>query len=536
MLLRRAHALPVAAAAALLALAACSSTVDGTAVADGRGASPTGAAPADGGTSTGAVPAGLESFYAQALSWGPCADYATTSDDVDLYSDADLECARISVPLDYADPTGTSISVAVLRIKASGDRIGSLLVDPGGPGGSGMSLAANLKSTVAGTPVGERFDLVGFDPRGIGASEPAVDCLTDAEADAERQDLDLDTSPAGIAQTESEEQGYAAKCATRVGPDVLAHVGTVDAAQDMDVLRSVLGDEKLSYLGYSYGTSLGTAYAEKFPANVRALVLDGALDPAADPVETLVRQGEGFQGAFDAFTTDCATTSTCPLGTDPAGASAAFQALVRPLIDASARTDDPRGLGYDDAVTGTIQALYSKQLWPALTQGLTELQGGRGDTLLALADLYEGRDAAGKYSNEQDGFNAVRCVDAPPTTDRTVVDTAETRYRQAAPFLDDGRGSGNAPLDVCVFWPVPPSGAPHTPVVTGLPQVVVISTTGDPATPYQAGVQLATQLGARLVTYQGDQHTVALSGVACVDDAVDTYLVDLTVPAEGLTC
>jgi pimeloyl-ACP methyl ester carboxylesterase len=530
----RADALLVA-GAALLVLAACSSSVTGSATADGSSPGGDTAATA-GGAATGTVPAGLASFYSQSITWGPCDSYATTADDTSLYADKDFDCARISVPLDYAAPTGTSISVAVLRIRASGDHIGSLLVDPGGPGGSGMSLAANLKSTVAGTPLGERFDLVGFDPRGIGSSEPAVDCVTDAEADAERQDLDVDTSPSGIAATESEEKGYAAKCATRVGTDVLAHVGTVDAAQDMDVLRSVLGDEKLSYLGFSYGTSLGTAYAEKFPANVRALVLDGALDPSADPVETLVRQGKGFQGAFDAFAADCATKASCPLGTDPAGASAAFQALVRPLIDASARTDDPRGLSYDDAVTGTIQALYSRQLWPPLTQGLTQLRGGRGDTLLALADLYEGRDANGKYSNEQDGFNAVRCVDAPATTDRTVVDTAETRYRQAAPFLDDGRGSGNAPLDVCAFWPVPPSGAPHTPVVTGLPQVVVISTTGDPATPYQAGVQLATQLGARLVTYRGDQHTVALSGVPCIDDAVDAYLVDLTVPAEGLTC
>ena len=530
---RRAHAFLVA-GAALLVLAACSSTVTGSATDDGSRAS--GAAPTAGGTPTGTVPAGLESFYAQAASWGPCDGYATTTDDTKLYSDKSFECARVQVPLDYTQPAGKVISVAVLRIKASGDRIGSLLVDPGGPGGSGMSLAANLKSAVADTPIGQRFDLVGFDPRGVAASEPAVSCVTGAEADAQRKDVDLDTSAAGVAKTESLEKDYAGKCSTRVGADVLAHVGTVDAVQDMDVLRSVLGDPKLSYLGFSYGTSLGRAYAEKFPTNVRALVLDGALDPAANPVETLVRQGEGFQGAFNAYATDCAKKGSCPLGTDPAAASAAFQALVRPLIGRPARTKDPRGLGYDDATIGTIQALYSQQLWPALTKGLDQLKGGQGDVLLALADLYEGRDANGKYSNEQDAFNAVRCVDAPPTTDRAVVDTADARYRAAAPFLDDGRGSGRAPLDVCAFWPVPPSGAPHTPVVTGLPQVVVISTTGDPATPYQAGVTLATQLGARLVTHQGDQHTVALQGVRCIDDAVNAYFVDLTVPADGLRC
>lgn len=532
---RQTHA--VLAVAALLALTACTSSVTGTAGADGSGpAGAGGSVPAAGGTATGAVPVGLETFYSQAISWGPCDSYATTADDASLYADSAFDCARVQVPLDYADPSRKTISVAVLRIKASGSRIGSLLVDPGGPGGSGMSLAANLKSAVAGTPIGKRFDLVGFDPRGIGASEPAVDCVTNAEADANRADIDLDTSPAGVAKTESTQKAYADLCATRVGIDVLKHVGTVDAAQDMDVLRSVLGDEKLSYLGYSYGTSLGTAYAEKFPTNVRALVLDGALDPAADPVETLVRQGQGFQGAFDAFAADCATTASCPLGRDPARASAAFQALVRPLIKAAARTNDPRGLGYDDAVTGTVQALYSKQLWPALTKGLSQLKSGQGDTLLALADLYQGRDANGNYSHEQDGFNAVRCVDTPPTTDRTVVDTADARYRQAAPFLDDGLGSGHAPLDVCAFWPVPPTRTPHTPSVKGVPQVVVISTTGDPATPYQAGVQLAAQLGARLVTFRGNQHTVALSGVPCIDDAVGAYFVDLTVPVQGLTC
>jgi len=516
-----------AAAAALLGLTACSTQVAGTPQAD---------ASASSGTAVGTVPAGLEAFYAQTVTWSACDAYATTQSDAKAYADSKFDCARVRVPLDYAAPGGQVISVAMLRSKATGTRTGSLLVNPGGPGGSGMSLAANLASTITGTPLGARFDLVGFDPRGVGASEPAVGCVTGAEADAERADLDVDTSPAGIAQTESEEKGYAGSCASRVGPGVLEHVGTREAAQDMDVLRSVLGDEKLTYLGYSYGTRLGTAYAEKFPRNVRALVLDGALDPAADPAGELVRQGQGFQGAFDAYAKDCATRPSCPLGADPAAATARYRTLVGPLIDKPARTDDPRGLGYNDALTGTVQALYSKDLWKALTTGLSELARGRGDTLLLLADLYSGRDPNGKYSNQNDAFNAVRCVDNPPITDRAVVSQADTRYRQVAPFLDDGRGSGNAPLDLCAFWPVPPTGAPHTPTAPGLAQTVVVSTTGDPATPYQAGVQLAQQLGARLLTYRGNQHTVALSGVACVDGVVTAYLLNLTVPADGITC
>lgn len=526
---RRPRVLLVTVAVGLLATA-CSATTTGTAVPAG------GAAAITPGAATGAVPAGLEQFYAQAAEWGPCADYALTPTDAEAYADPALECARVTVPLDYADPDGETATVALLRVPASGAAIGSLLVNPGGPGGSGMSLAVGLAGAVAGTELGERFDLVGFDPRGIGASTPAVDCTTDAEADAERAELDVDVSAAGIAETEAEAAAFAERCAERVGAGVLAHVGTVEVVQDMDVLRSVLGDEQLSYLGFSYGTRLGSSYAERFPGNVRALVLDGALDPTATPTEELVGQAEGFQSAFDAYATDCASTPTCPLGTDPAGAVAAYRALVDPLIEAAAPTAQGRELSYDDAITGTIQALYSPELWPALTGGLAELQAGRGDTLLLLADLYSGRQPDGSYSNQDDAFTAVRCVDDPPVTDRAEVNAVDTAYRAAAPFLDDGLGTGMAPLDVCAFWPVDNSGTPHTPEVDGLPQTLVVSTTGDPATPYQAGVDLAAQLGARLLTFTGDQHTVALGGVACVDDIVTRYLIDLELPAADATC
>ncbi|MEO9221775.1 MAG: alpha/beta hydrolase, partial [Mycobacteriaceae bacterium] len=333
-----------------------------------------------------------------------------------------------------------------------------------------------------------------------------------------------------------EEKDYVAKCAQRMNPDVLAHIGTREVAQDMDVLRSVLGDAKLSFLGYSYGTRIGAAYAEAFPANVRALVLDGAVDPAANPVQDLINQGQGFQGAFNAFAADCAKQAGCALGDDPRGAVARYRALVNPLITKPATTRDPRGLGYGDAQTGTLQALYSPQLWSALRAGLTQLASGSGDTLLALADLYVGRNADGTYANTIDAFNAVRCVDDPPLTDRAVNDQAETQYRRVAPFLDDGHGTGAAPLDTCAFWPVPPTSAPHVLRAPGLPQTLVISTTGDPATPYTAGVQLAKQLDARLLTFKGNQHTVALQGQDCVDKAVTKYLVDLKVPDDGATC
>ncbi len=487
------------------------------------------------GGPAGRVPPGLERFYGQQLTWGGCQEFATTDRAQGSFADPALQCTRVEVPLDYANPQGRTARLGLLRRRADNqqERLGSLLVNPGGPGASGMSAVASLAGVVDGTDLGRRFDLVGFDPRGIGASEPRIVCRNTQEQDAERLDLDLDTSPPGIDQTESENQAYAALCAERSGKDVLANAGTRDVARDMDVLRSVLGDEKLNYLGYSYGTRIGTAYAEQFPGNVRAMVLDGALDPDEVLVESLVNQGAGFQQSFDAFVGWCLTQPQCWLGNTPKDqASRRFQELLRPLTTAALPVGN-RKLSYNDATIGTIQALYSDQFWPVLNRGLTQLVAGEGSTLLTLADIYYQRDQQG-YSGSQDAFKAVRCLDDPPVTDPAVILEADRRYREVAPFLDDGNPP-SAARDACAFWPVPPTFEPGKPEVDGLPTVLVISTTGDPATPYQAGVELAKQLNGRLLSFEGQQHTVALQGVKCVDETVSDYLVRLTLP-ERKTC
>jgi len=488
----------------------------------------------------GPVPAGLEKFYAQPLSWGACAPYATTQDAGSLFGGQGLQCARMTVPLDYANPQGDTITIGVLRHKASdsGNRIGSLVVNPGGPGASGMLAAASLASQVSQSDLGKRFDLVGFDPRGVGASQPDVSCLTDQERDEERsEDLDVDGTPGGVAKQEAEAKDFAAKCAQRTqhGTAMLANIGTRDVAKDMDVLRSALGDEKLTYLGYSYGTRIGYTYAEAFPGNVRSMVLDGALDPNQDEVESLVAQGAGFGKAFGEFASWCAGQQNCALGQDPAGATKAFQDLVRPLIKNPVLLADGRKLTFDDATLGAIQALYSQQLWQPLNSGLNELKRGVGTTLMALADQYNERDGSGHYSNTQDAFTAIRCVDDPRVTDKAKILAAENQYDQVAPFLDDGVQNG-APLDACAFWPVPNTSQPHEPKVAGLPPVLVISTTNDPATPYQAGVNLAKAMNGALLTFEGTQHTIFLQGNACVDDVGTQYLLDGTVPAEGKRC
>ncbi|MGH3799928.1 MAG: alpha/beta fold hydrolase, partial [Pseudonocardiaceae bacterium] len=383
--------------------------------ADAAGPSPV--AQLNGGPA-GRVPPGLERFYGQNPTWSGCQEFATTDRTQDLFADLALQCTRVEVPLDYANPQGPTARLGLLRRPADNqqERLGSLLVNPGGPGASGMGAVASLANAVNGTDLGRRFDLVGFDPRGIGASEPKIVCRNTQEQDAERLDLDLDTSPAGIAQTESENQAYAALCAERLGKGLLANAGTRDVARDMDVLRSVLGDEKLNYLGYSYGTRIGTAYAEQFPGNVRTMVLDGALDPDEVLVESLVNQAAGFQQSFDAFVGWCLAQPQCWLGETPKDqANQRFQELLRPLTTAALPVGN-RYLSYNDATIGTIQALYSDQLWPVLNRGLTQLVAGDGSTLLTLADIYYQRDQQG-YSGSQDAFKAIRCLDDPPVTD-----------------------------------------------------------------------------------------------------------------------
>ncbi len=484
-----------------------------------------------------APPAPLARFYDQQLTWGPCADFATSATDRASFADPALECSRLEVPLDYAAPDGRTAQIGVLRKRAGGDRIGSLLMNPGGPGASGMSLGASLARRVGQGPLAQRFDLVGFDPRGVGASTPTIDCLNDAEWEVERADLDIDPSPEGVAQTEAENQQYAQRCTERSGgADVLANAGTRDVVRDLDILRQALGDEKLTYLGYSYGTRIGSAYAEAFPQNVRALVLDGALDPEQTTVQRTVDQNAGFQQAFAAFAADCATRPDCPLGPDPAQAVANFQAITRPLIDRPAPADGgARTLSYPDAVTGTIQALYLSDFWPLLARGLSGLASGDGTILLRMADMYNDRGDDGHYGNGIEAFIGISCIDEERITDRAEQGELVRRSNEAAPFRDDGRGVVAA-LDPCAFWPAPPTSEPHVPQVQGLPPTLTVSVTGDPATPYQAGVDLAKALNGSLLSVEGAQHTVALQGNGCVDDIVSAYLVELQLPPEGARC
>ena len=469
----------------------------------------------------------------QPVAWGPCQKAGGGGNALPIPSGA--QCGNIAVPVDYNQPGGAQATLALIRFAATGDKIGSLIVNPGGPGESGIEAAASL---VEGLPqqVRQRFDLVGFDPRGVGASAPALWCNSDVDNDRLRADPQVDYSPAGVEHIEKTTKEFVQRCVDKMGNDFLANVGTANVAKDLEALRAAVGDDKLNYLGYSYGTRIGAAYAEAYPDKVRAMILDGAVDPNADPIQADIDQAQAFQKAFDDYAADCAKSPDCPLGTDPAKSVAVYRSLVDPLVDKPMKTADPRGLGYSDAIVGTIMALYSPNLWRHLTQALTEMSKGRGDTMLALADMYMRRDPQGHYSNATDARVAVNCVDQPPVKDRDKVVAEDKRIREVAPFMSYGDFTGHAPLSTCAFWPVPATGTPHSASAPGLPPVLVISTTGDPATPYQAGVDLAKQLGGALLTFKGTQHTVAFQGDQCVDDYVAAYLVDLKLPPAGATC
>lgn len=468
-----------------------------------------------------------------AQNWGSCDPLLNGTRDVP----ATARCTTVAVPVDYRNPGGPQAKLTVIRVPASGRRIGPLLVNPGGPGASAVDMAAAMASALEGTDIGRHFDIVGFDPRGVAHSTPALRCRTDAEFDAFRREPMVDYSPAGVAHIEQLYRQLAQQCVNRMGADFLANVGTASAARDMDMVRQALGDNQINYLGYSYGTEFGTAYLEAFPEHVRSMVLDGAIDPTVGPIRENISQMAGFQTAFNDYALNCARSPSCPLGTDPAQSVNRYHALVDPLVRKPGRTADPRGLGYADAITGTINALYAPARWKYLTNGLLGLQRGTdADDLLMLADDYEGRDRGGHYDNDQDAFNGIRCVDAPTPADTASWVAADQEIRRAAPFLSYGSFTGTAPRDLCALWPVPATSTPHAAAAVAPGKAVVVSTTHDPATPYQAGVSLARQLRAPLITYDGTQHTAVFSGDQCVDTAVVRYLLGVAQPPASLTC
>ncbi|NJK61448.1 MAG: alpha/beta hydrolase [Synechococcaceae cyanobacterium SM2_3_1] len=484
--------------------------------------------------------AALEQFYNQELTFGSCEGFATTAIEAQLYVDP-FECGRLEVLLDYDAPEGETMQIAVLLLPAQvepSQRIGSLVINPGGPGGSGMQVA--VLSALTGQkdgPLLQRFDWVGFDPRGVGASTLAINCFTDEENDrGENQATLLGTSGEWSADDTRE---LMEKCAERSGgEDVLAAVGTRNVARDMDVLRAALGDEKLTFAGQSYRTRLGAVYAEMFPQNVRAMVFDGVIDPQQGSAERRLSLHTAFQRSFELMAEFCTQSSDCPLGTDPEQATAVFQDLFQPLIDDPVPAGNGRTLNFFQATGGVGAGLYTAEAWPRVIDGIAQLKNeGRGDKLLAIYDDFHGRDPNGTWTNFIVVNLAINCNDEER---RTPEEEANLRRQifDVKPFLDTGREVEGVTCDACEFWPSEPTlGYPYAQDVEGLPDTLIISITGDPATPYGAGASLTEALGGTLLTVEGERHTVALEGISpCVNAIVADYLIDLELPVDGDRC
>lgn len=488
------------------------------------------------GDAPGAADDSLELYYDQDLAWGSCDEFATTDSEAEtIAAVAAMQCARLAVPLDYEDPDGAEASVAVSRIPARGEPMGSLVTNPGGPGGSGVIGAVQIAAGLVESRITERFDVVGFDPRGVGATEPAVQCYSDAEADT----ASVAMGPAGTTEqiTADDARELFERCAEGSGgAEALTSTGTRDTARDMDVLRAALGEEQLTFLGISYGTRLGAVYAEQFPDRVRAMLLDGGRDPRQGTMETRLSAYSGFQAAFNAMAAQCAERADCPLGQDPTVATKRFQQIVQPLGDEPVPALEAQ-LDFDAAVGGVIAGLYTPEAWAGVIDGIIEVTQGRGDTLLRLSYLFGGRSESGQWPNTDSANYAINCMDEERLTPEQGAELREATF-EMAPFMDPGVDVDGISHDGCEAWPAEPTlGFPYGQDIEGLAPVMVVSLTDDPTTPYDGALSLADSLSATLLTVEGQGHTIVSGGQnACVDDAAAAYLIDLELPPEGATC
>ena len=497
------------------------------------------AAPSVAPSVTAAPEPSLDEFYGQAIEWETC------DEDVDppagVTGVEDFDCGTLTVPLDYEEPEAGAIELALVRLPASGDRTGSLVVNPGGPGGSGVDYALQAEY-VASPELLAAYDFVGFDPRGVSRSA-GVDCIDDETMD---EFAAADPSPDDTAEWVELEQLSAALAAGCADDPVAPYVDTVSAVRDMDVLRAALGAETLDYLGKSYGTVLGALYAEIFPDKVGRFVLDGAVDlterPADDPT-TGLEQAAGFETALRSFVEDCLGSPECPLsGTVDEGVGQ-VQALlasldVAPLPAEGTDRVVTQGIG----VSAIAGPLYQVEAWEFLQQGLAAAFAGDGTVLLLLNDIFADRQDDGEYrGNPGEAIYAVNCIDGGSDPEGLAETTLED-LQEVAPLLEEASPTfgeqfvyGGVP---CLTWPYEPVGWPTPIDGAGAPPILVIGTTRDPATPLVWAERLAEQLDSGvLLRYDGDGHTAyRTTGAGCVDEIVDAFYLEGIVPEEGREC
>jgi pimeloyl-ACP methyl ester carboxylesterase len=461
----------------------------------------------------------LAPYYSQQLAWSPCRD--------------SFLCAALTVPLDYRHPDGETIDLAVLKVPAAdpSERIGSLVVNPGGPGAPGTDYA-EAAGQVFRDPVLDAYDVVGFDPRGTGDSSP-VDCLSDEQLDAFlARDPDPDT-PAEVADYAHSGEEFWRGCVEKSG-DLSAHISTIESARDIDVLRAALGESTLTYFGASYGTDLGATYADLFPTKVGRLVLDGAVDLSISSRQLSLEQAGGFETALRSYVQHCVDGDDCFLGDTVDAGVARIKQFLDDVDGHPLDTSDGRELTEGSASSGIAFTLYSRDFWTYLTQGLEAAFGGDGSLLLALADAYSSRGHGGYTDNSMEAFPAISCLDDPYAVSAAQVPANVPDFEKASPTFGRIFAWG---LNTCAGIQVRSTEKPRAVRAAGAAPIVVVGTTRDPATPYAWAVHLADQLESGvLVSRDGDGHTGYNEGNECVDSAVEDYLIDGTVPKDGLEC
>ena len=470
----------------------------------------------------------LGDYQRQVFHWSSCYDA--------------FECSSIKVPIDYSDMTIGSFTLQVLRHRATdaNNRIGSLVVNPGGPGASGFDYAYNAESIVSDAVL-ERFDIVGFDPRGVAKSVP-IHCLNDKETDASYASDSKPDNPQELAQLIEQAKNFVAKCEAKT--PYLASFSTANSARDMDVLRSALGDKKLNYLGKSYGTYLGTLYAQYFPKNVGRIVLDGAIDPQISAVQQSITQAVGFDHALGAFIADCYTRKDCPLAKP---SSKAIEQIVKVFHNAAKkplRSSSGRTVTQSLIVLGSASALYDNEWgWPKLRLAFNQSKQGEGSTFLTLADDYAQRNSDGTYSgNESDAGAVIDCLDWPDARTTEQVQAEAAQFDKQAPVFGPYLAYNAL---VCHYFPGVDSSTKSASIsadssigesVTSA-SLMIIGTTRDPATPYEWAQSLHKEIvSSRLLTLDADGHTGHGRGSICIDSAVDAYLLRGLIPGEDLFC
>lgn len=464
------------------------------------------------------APAGLTRFYEQKLDWTSC--------------EGSL-CTWVRVPLDYAKPEGKTIRLRVkLRPAESGKPSGRVFINPGGPGGSGVDFVEPFVELTS-DQVLEQRDIIGFDPRGVGDSNPLT-CLSDKAFD---KLIALDPDPTTIEEVDELGSGYrklGRACVKKSGA-IASHVSTEEAARDLDILRALMGEKRLDYYGASYGTQLGATYADLFPDRAGAMVLDGAVDPALSKERQGLSQARGFQRSLKAYVASCTEDGDCPLGQDADKVNDTILELLDALEDKPIETRFDRTLTEGAAIYGLAYAMYEPKSWDVLTTGLVRAGFGDGTIMLALSDQYYGRRQDGSYRNNgAQAFFAIRCLDFPKAPSDTKIAELLPKYVKASPVFGGVMAWSSAE---CQKWPATSKHSQRDVRAEGANPIVVIGSTGDPATPYAQAKALAKQLDpAVLVTRKGDGHTGYGVGNACIDRVVERYLVFREEPTGPVTC